>query len=51
MLINDLYYKVSLKLAVGCKVEDMAELLVSIPGVQLVGQRSAWLNYRCNPGF
>merc|ERR1719219_1217712 len=39
-------YKVSLKLAVGCKEEDMAELLVSIPGVQLVGQRSAWLNYR-----
>lgn len=32
-------YKVSLKLAVGCKEEDMAELLVSIPGVQLVGQR------------
>ena len=38
--------KVSLKLAAGCKEEEMAELLAVIPGVQLVGQRSSWLNYR-----
>ena len=38
--------KVSLKLATGCKEEEMAELLAVIPGVQLVGQRSSWLNYR-----
>merc|ERR1711974_232018 len=39
-------YKVSLKLAAGCSEEEMAELLAGIPGVQLVGQRSSWLNYR-----
>ena len=38
--------KVSAKLAAGCSEDEMVELLAGIPGVQLVGQRSSWLNYR-----
>ena len=38
--------KVSLKLAAGCSEENMVELLAGIPGVQPVGKRSSWLNYR-----
>ena len=36
----------SLKLAAGNSEENAAELLAGIPGVQLVGQRSNWMNYR-----
>ena len=44
--LNVLHLKVSLKLAAGNSEENVAELLAGIPGVQLVGQRSNWMNYR-----
>ena len=44
--LNALHLKVSLKLAAGNSEENVAELLAGITGVQLVGQRSNWMNYR-----
>ena len=44
--LNALYLKVSLKLATGNSEENVVELLAGIPGVQLVGQRSNWMNFR-----
>ena len=44
--LKSLYLKVSLKLAADNSEENVAELLAGIPGVQLVGQRSNWMNYR-----
>ena len=35
-----------MKLAAGNSEENVAELLAGIPGVQLVGQRSNWMNYK-----
>ena len=45
-ILKSLHLKVSLKLAAGNSEENVAELLAGITGVQLVGQRSNWMNYR-----
>lgn len=39
-------YKVSLKLAAGVEVEELAEVLAGLPGLVWVGQRRQWVTYR-----